>query len=197
MTVSTGGRVLLRDARVRGDRAVQKVVRKFLKQRSDGRRQEGQRPHDRFAEKDVGSRRPRVRHVRGDRDGDHRDDEPSRDTPRDSCRARRDGSVSDPKTLPLPSHGATEVVELRRDCFVDRLAGASHVLADILAILVDVFADFVARNAVPDGFAALGRPARANTAEARRVTSRPAGATPDASRPAASSAAAPTVRDEA
>ena len=181
MTMPSRGRVLLRDARVRGDRAVQEVVREFLQERGDAGRQKRERPHDRLAEKDVGSGRPGVRDVRGDRDGDHRDDEPSRDTPRVTTQpraARRECVRSQDASAAGARRGAGRRARTRRR----RRSLHARVPCSrrILAILAEMLADLVARNALPRGLASIGGPARADAAEPRRMTAGPARAASNA-----------------
>ena len=156
--------------------------------------QERQRTHDRLAEKDVRSRRPGVRDGGGD--GDARGPPAPRSAGRFVSPALV-GTALDPKTLPLASHGAPEILELRLDHVVDRLAGLAHVLGHVIAVVRDVLANLVARNALPQLAAALRRPPGANAYRPERRSGRPSSLRGPCRPSPASSVAGPTARGAA
>jgi len=69
VTMPAGSCVLFRDAGVGGDAAVQKIVGKRSDYLGDGCRQQGERPYDRLAKKNVRAGGPRV--CGGRRGGNH------------------------------------------------------------------------------------------------------------------------------
>jgi hypothetical protein len=87
--------------------------------------------------------------------------------------ARRDGRMLDAKSLPLPTNGLAQIVELRRNRVIDRFARASEIVAEVFTIVIDVLADLIARHAVPHLAAAMCGPSRAGVAKPSRMTSGP------------------------
>src|SRR5512140_653870 len=87
------------------------------------------------------------------------------------------GDELNAKTLPLASHGAPEVLELRLDHVVDRLAGPAEILGDLVAVIRHVLPNLVSRDSVPHLTAALRRPTCANGSGACRLAAGP-GCTP-------------------
>src|SRR5512133_507144 len=88
------------------------------------------------------------------------------------------GDELDAKALPLASHGAPEVLELRLDHVVDRLAGPAEILGDLVAVIRHMLPNLVARNAIPHLTAALRRPTRADGPGACRLSAGPRCTTP-------------------
>src|SRR5471032_2941398 len=79
MAVAPELRVFFRDARVRGDRAIEKIVRVRAEQGAYSRREKRRAAQHRLAEQDVRSRRPRPRNRWEQRDQHERADCEPRD----------------------------------------------------------------------------------------------------------------------
>ena len=126
MTVPAGGRVLLRDARVGGDRPVQKVVRERAQQLGDG--------HGQRAPANACTASPRKTCVPGVHAcATAGATAMARTTSAAQRRTFREpralGTAPRYRALSLAAHGAPEILELRLDHVVDRLARLAHYSA--------------------------------------------------------------------
>jgi hypothetical protein len=97
-----------------------------------------------------------------------------RRTFRDAC--AETGRLLDAKALPLSPNRAPKILQFGLHGVIDCFAGPAQVFGQVVAVLTDVVANFIARDAIPDFTTATCRPASASDSCAGGFASCPRGA---------------------